>query len=178
MGQTISYETTTYDLDLGEKGVIRGLQYDDKARRYAGIPYALPPTGSRRWRKPQPLPPSFVYRGEGTGEDGVDDPDKSPFDATKFRNVCPQKVFHAVEKKKDPHTYGEDCLYVNIWTPVEKPGSDEEEKKKEKKKWPVFLWLHGGWFQMGDPSQTPDMDATELVSTGGLNAIVVAIGCM
>lgn len=29
---------------------------------------------------------------------------------------------------------------------------------------------------MGDPSQTPDMDPTELISTGGLNAIVVAIG--
>lgn len=39
-----------------------------------------------------------------------------------------------------------------------------------------MLWIHGGWFQMGDPSQTPDMDPTELISSGGLNAIVVAIG--
>uniref|UniRef100_A0A8H7NC23 Carboxylic ester hydrolase n=1 Tax=Bionectria ochroleuca TaxID=29856 RepID=A0A8H7NC23_BIOOC len=39
-----------------------------------------------------------------------------------------------------------------------------------------MLWLHGGWFQMGDPSQEPGMDPTELISTGGLNAIVVAIG--
>lgn len=30
---------------------------------------------------------------------------------------------------------------------------------------------------MGDPSQTADMDSAELVSTGGLDAIVVAIGC-
>ncbi|KAF5971494.1 putative acetylcholinesterase precursor [Fusarium bulbicola] len=39
-----------------------------------------------------------------------------------------------------------------------------------------MLWLHGGWFQMGDPSQDPGMDPTELISTGGLNAIIVAIG--
>lgn len=160
MGQTISYETTEYDLDLDGKGVVRGLQYDQKARRYAGIPYAFPPTGSRRWRKPQPLPASFVFKGK----DGTE-----PFDATKFGDVCPQKDYR-VRKSDESLTFSEDCLYVNIWTPVEKPGS-------EKKKWPVFLWIHGGWFQLGNASQTPDMDPTELISTGGLEAIVVSIGC-
>lgn len=126
MGQKISYEKTEYDLDLGDKGVVRGLQYDQKARRYAGIPYALPPTGNRRWRKPQSLPSSFVFRGK----DGI-----SPFDATKFRDVCPQKSFHAGKSDDDKLNHSEDCLYVNIWTPVEKPG--------EKKKWPVYLWIHG-----------------------------------
>lgn len=161
MGQTISYEKIEYDLNLGAKGVVRGLQYDKKARRYAGIPYALPPTGSRRWRKPQPLPASFVFKGNDSS---------SPFDATKFGDACPQKAFHAVKSGDDPLTYSEDCLYVNIWTPVEKPGD-------EKKKWPVYLWIHGGWFAIGNASQTADMDSTELVSTGGLDAIVVAIGC-
>lgn len=161
MGQTISYTTTEHDLDLGEKGLIRGLQYDQKARRYAGVPYALPPTGPRRWRKPEPLPASHVYRSEdGTG----------PYDATKFRDVCPQKVYHAVKSEKDPNTYSEDCLYVNIWTPVAAAPTGDE------KKWPVKLWLHGGWFQMGDPSHGADMDPTELISTGGLDAVVVAIG--
>lgn len=163
MGQTISYTTTEHDLDLGEKGLIRGLQYDQKARRYAGVPYALPPTGHRRWRKPEPLPPSHVYRSE---EDGSG---SGPYDATKFRSVCPQKVFHAVKSEKDPNTYSEDCLFVNIWTPV--PTEEESNKK-----WPVKLWLHGGWFQMGDPSHGADMDPTELISTGGLDAVVVAIG--
>lgn len=160
MGQTISYTTTEYDLDLGEKGSIRGLQYDHKARRYAGIPYALPPTGPRRWRKPVPLPPSYTYKSEdGTG----------PYDATKFRDVCPQKIFHAVKTEKDHNTYSEDCLFVNIWTPV--PSPDDPHKK-----WPIQLWIHGGWFQGGDPSQSADMSATELITTGGLDAIVVAIG--
>lgn len=37
-------------------------------------------------------------------------------------------------------------------------------------------WLHGGWFQLGDASQDAGMDPTELISTGGLNAVFVAIG--
>lgn len=167
MGQTISYTTTEHDLDLGDKGAVRGLQYDQKARRYAGIPYALPPTGARRWRKPEPLPPSHAYRSE----DGA-----GPYDATRFRGVCPQKVFHAVESEEDPNTYSEDCLFVNIWTPVEKKEGGGRPGDDKSKKWPVELWLHGGWFQMGDPSHGADMDPTELISTGGLGAVVVAIG--
>ncbi|KAH8895552.1 alpha/beta-hydrolase [Thozetella sp. PMI_491] len=159
MGQTISYESAEYTLDLGDKGKILGLQFDDKARRYAGVAYALPPTGEHRWRKPRPLPSGFCYRNE----------DGAAYNATRFRSVCPQKAFHVNDIDGDAVPNSEDCLFVNIWTPVEKAGV-------KGKKWPVKLWLHGGWFQMGDPSQEPGMDATELVSTGGLDAIVVSIG--
>ncbi|KAJ4051220.1 hypothetical protein NW756_003631 [Fusarium oxysporum] len=157
MGNTISYDEKAYDLNLGDKGKIRGIQFDQKSRRYAGIPYALPPTGNYRWRKPRPLPSSYTY---ANGEDG-------PFDATQFKAICPQKTFHVGKAEGGDGTYSEDCLFMNIWTPV----GDEKTSK-----WPVMLWLHGGWFQMGDPSQDPGMDPTELISTGGLNAIVVAIG--
>ncbi|KAF9883410.1 hypothetical protein FE257_003493 [Aspergillus nanangensis] len=157
MGNAISYDQKPFDLDLGDKGAIRGLQFDNKSRRYAGIPYALPPTGEHRWRKPRQLPANYTY-SDDTG---------SPFDATQFKAVCPQNAFHVGKAEGGSGTYSEDCLFVNIWTPV---GDENREK------WPVMLWLHGGWFQMGDPSQEPGMDPTELISTGGLNAIVVAIG--
>ncbi|KAL4738452.1 Alpha/Beta hydrolase protein [Aspergillus similis] len=151
MGNTISYTTTPIDLCLG------------KARRYAGIPYAFPPTGEHRWRKPRPLPPSYKYTGSS--------PD-SAFDATEFKPVCPQKVYHVGGSAEGGDgAYSEDCLFVNIWTPVPDPQISKNEQK-----WPVMLWLHGGWFQMGDPSQEAGMDPTELISTGKLNAIVVAIG--
>ncbi|CZR68150.1 probable acetylcholinesterase precursor [Phialocephala subalpina] len=168
MGNTVSYNTTDYVLDLGQKGRIKGIQSDNKSRRYAGVPYALPPVGNHRWRKPRPLPATFSY----TGDEG------QPFDATQFRPVCPQKGFHVAESD-GTDTFSEDCLIVNIWTPVERfpQGSitsvDGESKRK---KWPVYLWIHGGWFQMGDPSQDVSMNPTELISTGKLNAIVVAIG--
>ncbi|QSZ36146.1 hypothetical protein DSL72_007271 [Monilinia vaccinii-corymbosi] len=159
MGNTISYNVAQHQLDLGDgKGCITGLQYDSKARRYAGVPYALPPLGDLRWRKPQPLPADHTY----TSNDG------NPFDATKFGPICPQAAYVSAKKNGTPEeAFGEDCLRLNIWTPV---------GKTEGKKWPVMLWLHGGWFQMGDPSHEPGMDPTELISTGKLNAIVVAIG--
>ncbi|KAH7029874.1 Alpha/Beta hydrolase protein [Microdochium trichocladiopsis] len=162
MGNSISYTTTPHELDLGAKGAIRGLQYDNKARRYAGVPFALPPTGQHRWRKPRPLPADHVYSGDAD--------DDRVFDATRFRTLCPQKAFH-VGEGGSADKYSEDCLFVNIWTPVEKPDNDGKETK-----WPVMLWLHGGWFQMGDPSHEAYMDPTELISSGGLDAIVVAIG--
>ncbi|KAF4459812.1 carboxylesterase-lipase family [Fusarium albosuccineum] len=157
MGNTISYDEKPYDLGLGDKGAIRGLQFDNKARRYAGIPYALPPTGENRWRKPRSLPDGYTYG------DGAD----KPLDATKFKPICPQNAWNVVKPEGGFGQYSEDCLIVNVWTPV------GDEKKS---KWPVMLWIHGGWFQMGDPSQDSGMDPTELISTGGLNAIVVAIG--
>ncbi|KAI9148820.1 alpha/beta-hydrolase [Paramyrothecium foliicola] len=158
MGNHISYHQEPYDLSLGDKGTIRGLQLDNKSRRFAGVPYALPPTGPNRWRRPQPLPKTYIYRGTNDG----------PYDATSFRAVCPQKAFHVNQAEGGTGAYSEDCLFVNIWTPVPREGHQE--------KWPVKLWIHGGWFQMGDPSQDPGMDPTEMISTGGLNAIVVAIG--
>jgi carboxylesterase type B len=86
-----------------------------------------------------------------------------------FGPVCPQAGFSSsAEKAPSPDVYSEDCLLLNIWTPVTMPPPG--------KRWPVVLWLHGGWFAMGDPLQEPGMDATELISTAGLQSIVVGIG--
>jgi carboxylesterase type B len=161
MGINISYTTTPHTLSLGAKGSIVGVKNDDKAIRYAGVPYALPPTGDRRWRKPVPLPASYSYT-TGTG---------LPFDASKFGPICAQnlKYTSAGKHEDDERVFNEDCLRMNIWTPVAKKGDED-------RKWPVMLWLHGGWFQMGDPSHEPGMDPTELISSGNLDAIVVAIG--
>ncbi|KAJ5653600.1 hypothetical protein N7490_000603 [Penicillium lividum] len=159
MGNTISYDQTPHEVDLGPKGKIRGLQFNTKSRRYAGIPYALPPIGSYRWRKPRPLPATHRYS----------QPNEQPFDGSTFRPICPQEAFAGGEKDIGPENYSEDCLLLNIWTPVEIPDNPD-------KKWPVVLWLHGGWFQLGEPLQELGMDPTEMISTGKMNAIVVGIG--
>jgi carboxylesterase type B len=62
----------------------------------------------------------------------------------------------------------EDCLYVNIWTPAAADAATH-------KKWPIVVWLHGGWFQVADACHDAASDPTELISTGGLNAIFVAV---
>ncbi|KAL3446697.1 Alpha/Beta hydrolase protein [Aspergillus insuetus] len=160
MGNTLSaYKTSECEIEIaGDRGKIKGLQFDSKSRRFANVAYALPPIGERRWRKPQPLPQSYLYSTEG-----------QPFDGTKFGQVCLQPNYSASVKKNIPqHEYGEDCLRLNIWTPVSK---DENTAP-----WPVMVWFHGGWFQMGDPSHEASMDPTELISTGKLNAVFVAVG--
>ncbi|RDW60489.1 Carboxylic ester hydrolase [Aspergillus mulundensis] len=161
MGNKISYQTSDCEVQLpGDKGRIKGLQFDNKSRRFANVAYALPPTDERRWRKPQPLPESYSYST----------PEGVPFDGTKFGQVCLQPNYSASVKKNIPqHDFGEDCLRLNIWTPVSKDGESAA-------KWPVMVWFHGGWFQMGDPSNEPSMDPTEMISTGGLNAVFVAVG--
>ncbi|TWU71203.1 hypothetical protein ED733_002514 [Metarhizium rileyi] len=161
MGNTLSYNLEEHIVDLGPRGKIKGLQYDNKARRYAAVPYALPPTGEHRWRKPRPLPPSFAYSSPNQA-----------FDATELRAPASQEDRELSTGRVRTESGGikgtEDCLYVNIWTPVPRDAASGEA-------WPVMIWLHGGWFQVGDACHDPSSDPTELISTGGLNAIVVAV---
>ncbi|EXK24125.1 hypothetical protein FOMG_19134 [Fusarium oxysporum f. sp. melonis 26406] len=160
MGNTLSvHQENDHEVKLGgSRGSIRGLQLDSKARRYLGIPYALPPVGDLRWRRPQPLPDSYSYS----------ESDGTPFDATKFGPVCLQPQYSPHIKINIPgQVYSEDCLRLNIWTPVEDIGTGLL---------PVYVWIHGGWFQIGDPSHEKKMDATELLSTGNFKAVFVAVG--
>ncbi|KAJ4244042.1 hypothetical protein NW762_014655 [Fusarium torreyae] len=161
MGNSISYTTSECQVDLlNNAGTLKGLQFDSKSRRFAGVPYAQPPVGHLRWRKPQSFPKTHRF----TSEDGT------PFDTTSFGPVCPQANYSKNVSEHIPkHTYSEDCLRLNIWTPVPDPD-------KPNQKWPVMVWFHGGWFQVGDPSQEESMDPTELISTGKLQAIFVAVG--
>ncbi|KAM0541333.1 hypothetical protein ACHAPJ_013281 [Fusarium lateritium] len=161
MGNSISYTTSECQVDLlNNAGTLKGLQFDSKSRRFAGVPYAQPPVGQLRWRKPQP----FLKTHRFTSENGT------PFDATSFGPVCPQANYSKNVSEHIPkHTYSEDCLSLNIWTPVTDPD-------KPNQKWPVMVWFHGGWFQVGDPSQEESMDPTELISTGKPQAIFVAVG--
>jgi hypothetical protein len=86
-----------------------------KCHRFSSIPYALPPTGKRRWIKPQPLPGSFSY---GTK--------KIPGNFTQSSSPCPQLANFGVKSSN------EDCLQCNIWVPTGKP---------PKRGWPVLFWI-------------------------------------
>jgi carboxylesterase type B len=161
MGNSISYTTSDCLVDLpNQAGTLKGLQSDSKSRRFAGVPYAQPPLGHLRWRKPAPFPSKHVYCED----------DGSPYDATSFGPVCPQANYSKTVSEHVPkHVYDEDCLRLNIWTPVPDPRVPDP-------KWPVVVWFHGGWFQVGDPSQEESMNPTELLSTGKLDAVFVAVG--
>lgn len=78
------------------QGVLRG-EAVGGTLAFRGIPYALPPTGARRFREPEP-PACFS---------GVRD-------ATEFGPVCPQL-------DEGTPIGEEDCLTLNVWTPATRP---------------------------------------------------------
>ena len=101
-------------------GDVRGFMKDG-LNVYLGIPYAKAPSGSRRFKAPQPRPKW----------DGV-------FDAYEFGAVCPQ-VYDPVELDDPNESVNvQDCLTLNIWSP-----SVSTDKKA------VMVFIHGGGFVAG-----------------------------
>lgn len=88
---------------------------------FKGIPYAAPPVGELRWKKPQPVAPW----------EGVRDCSRFGPAAYQLDRAYEDK---ALNLYPTPYERSEDCLYLNVWTPAEH--TDE--------KLPVFFWTHGG----------------------------------
>lgn len=53
----------------------------------------------------------------------------------------------------------EDALTVNVWTPT---GSPPEGG------WPVCVYLHGGWSQIGNPAMTDKHNGADLLDEAGV----------
>lgn len=79
-----------------QAGVVKGAA-ENGLTVYRGIPYAAPPLGNLRWRPPQP-----VTKWDGVRQTTTFAHD--PFQGDGRGNV------------------GEDCLYLNVWTPLPKLG--------------------------------------------------------
>jgi len=112
-------------------------------RKFLGIPYAAPPVGDLRWTPPKAHAPW-----------------DRPFDATQFRNHCPQvaSVFGVA-------SVSEDCLFLNIFTP-----NDETTEENGPHGSPVMVWIHGGALTVGE---SDDYIPTKLVQQG--HVIVVTM---
>ncbi|TNM94334.1 neuroligin 4 X-linked a isoform X2 [Takifugu flavidus] len=130
--------------------------------QYLGIPYALAPTGERRFQPPEP-PMSWP---------GIRN-------ATQFPAVCPQFLEDRfllndmlpvwfTANLDTVVTYvqeqSEDCLYLNIYVPTEDDIHDENGLK------PVMVYIHGGSYMEGTGNM---IDGSILASYG--NVIVITI---
>jgi para-nitrobenzyl esterase len=106
-------------------GVVEGTADPDGVRVFKGIPFARPPVGELRWKPPQP-PQDWpgVRKADAFGPRAMQPP---IFSDMRFRSAG----------------MGEDCLYLNVWTPA----------KSDAERLPVLVYFYGGGFVAGDGSE-------------------------
>jgi acetylcholinesterase len=132
-------------------GVVEGFVSDTNPNvaQFLGIPFAEQPVGSLRWLPPSPLSASTKY---------------VTINATRFGLSCPQYeddvsvapnlyTVDAPEFNIHPQAYqGEECLSLNVWTPLGRNHTDTTEL------FPVIAWIYGGGYYAGGgnvPYQNP-----------------------
>ncbi|KAI0646569.1 alpha/beta-hydrolase [Trametes meyenii] len=124
--------TASHIVDLGYAQYLGNLSYPDTVA-FLGLPYAEPPVGERRFRAPLPLDTARVAN-ETKGQVA---------NATTYPDQCIQGSLGF----GDAGGAGtEDCLKVNVYAPAD---------AKEGAKLPVLVYIHGGGFMYGNPSNWP-----------------------
>lgn len=125
-------------------GAVRG-EAAEGVNVFRGVPYALPPTGWRRWRAPAEMPRWGETR-----------------DATAFGPACHQPTARgtSIYAAAEAPPMSEDCLSLNIWSPA---GAEDA---------PVFVWIHGGALSTG-ASREAMYDGARMAASQGM--VVVSI---
>ncbi len=134
LGKTGSEDKIIADPDTvrtTQYGKVQGFTGLYDSHTWLGVPYAKPPSGDLRWRKPE-KPISWQ---------GI-----KP--ALEFGNHCPQTANRSggiSHLETGTPTGDEDCLYLNIWAPRFKP----PEIPASSQRLPVMVWIHGGGNEIG-----------------------------
>ncbi|OOF90993.1 hypothetical protein ASPCADRAFT_13220, partial [Aspergillus carbonarius ITEM 5010] len=120
---------------------------DGRSFRFLGIPFADPPVGNLRFAPPRP------YSGPKS------------IDATKMADSCIQSVsgFGTL----DNGGISEDCLYLNIYSPVLPSPHDKNSARK-----PVAVYFYGGGFTSGTASMV-DYDGGNFASRNDIVVVTV-----
>jgi para-nitrobenzyl esterase len=119
-----------------KSGTVEGKE-DGAIRVFLGIPYAAPPVGELRWKRPMP-----AAKWSGVRK------------TTEFGAHCMQGRIYGDMNFRDPGG-SEDCLTLNVWVPA----------KASDKKLPVMVWIYGGGFESGTTSEARQ-DGTHLAQQG------------
>lgn len=127
------------------EGPVRGTLNDERGvRTFFGIPFAAPPTGPRRWKKPEAVTPWTETR-----------------EANAFGKRCPQSSTSRVASTDETD---EDCLTLNVYTPA--------KRKSGEQALPVMVWIHGGAFTTGS-SRDALYEASKLTAKTGAMIVTV-----
>ncbi len=144
--------STTSGLVAGARGKLDGVV------AFKGIPFGAPPVGELRWKPPQPV----------ASWDGVRVGDKFGPVCIQPRQPARDPNNRAVDLPDSP-PMGEDCLYLNVWTPATSANA----------KLPVMVWIFGGAYTEGagsTPYNQGDTFAAKGVVYVSFNYRVGALG--
>ncbi|XP_065348918.1 acetylcholinesterase isoform X1 [Cloeon dipterum] len=103
---------------------------DKEIRVFYGIPFARPPLGELRFRRPQRV-----------------DPWPHILNADELPNSCYQERYEYFpgfegEEMWNPNTnISEDCLYLNVWAPA--------RRRHNRELAPLLVWVYGGGYMSG-----------------------------
>jgi para-nitrobenzyl esterase len=118
-------------------GTLEGTVEPSGIYAYRGIPFAQPPIDDLRWQPPQPVENWMGVRN-----------------AKQFGPRCVQApVFGDMVFRSNGMS--EDCLYLNVWTPV----------SSSRDRLPVLVYFYGGGFVAGDGSE-PRYDGENMAKKG------------
>jgi len=125
-------------------GSIRGVALDGAPGAvFKGIPFARPPLGDLRWREPMPVADWEGIRDALASGRPAAQPSQGWNDAAAAAS-------------------GEDCLYLDVWTPSCKPSA----------RLPVMVWIHGGANVAGAGGFDTLYDGRALISHGVVLVVV------
>jgi len=134
----------------GSQRQYHGLHKNGSFYSFQGIPYAVPPEGSLRFKDPVAL--TDMWEGE------LDTSGGPPPMCLQPNLFDPSGDIQGKE----------DCLYLNIYTEeVPTTGLKNMELK------PVMFWIHGGGFVMGAGAQLGDGSGSDFLLESGM--VVVSI---
>jgi len=149
VGSSLVVSTPGGEVQGTVQGTVQGSvdgSVDGSVTSFLGIPYAAPPTGSRRWAPPAPASPWSSVRDATSYSPAAWQPVGGPLDGL-------------VPGMGSAHQ-GDDHLSVNVWTPSVDGSA------------PVLVWIHGGAFSIGSSSLSV-YDGSRLAAATG--AVVVSL---
>ncbi|NP_001166580.1 carboxylesterase 1D precursor [Cavia porcellus] len=122
---------TKYGKVLGMYESVEG--FAQPVAQFLGIPFAKPPLGSLRFAPPQP-PEPWNYVKNTTSHNPM---------CSQVLSLAQMESDLVNTRKNIVVTVSEDCLYLNIYAPVD---------STKKSRLPVMVWIHGGGLIFGGAS--------------------------
>lgn len=129
-------KTEVYSTAYGD---VRGVVLGSGVELFAGIPYAAPPVGELRWKKPQdPEPWTSILECDTFAPMSIQTQNLPIYNS--LAQIIGYHDYQISLNDNYREACSEDSLYLNIWKPA---GTAEKA--------PVVVYIHGGSLKTGQP---------------------------